>query len=468
MTLDLTITGGTLVTECDTLEASIAVDDGTIVGIGDERTFPDADRTVDATGKYVLPGVVDPHTHIDGYYSIDTYEMATRAAALGGVTTCINFAWQAWEKTGPDSISIWDEDGTLLEGVRRQKTKGEESLIDFGLHGGITRESPAVFDELDEVIEEGVRSFKMFTAYEQGISNGFINRVFDELAERDVVAVVHTEDQSVIDDLTEQLRSAGKSDPTSYPESRPPFTEAMAADDAVRMALNAGVQYYGFHTSCREAADVIADHQDDGSQIRAETCTHYTALSDEVYAEQGTLPIIAPPLRSPDDVEAMFEHLRAGSLSVVSTDHVAFPREGKEVEHWWESTFGANSIQQSLPVFHDVAINERGYSYPFLVRVMCANPARTFGFTNKGTLTVGTDADIVIFDPDREYTIRAADNASRADFSIYEGRTVKGGVEKTFVRGSLVANDGEVVGKPGHGEFLSRDPIEWGALPYDD
>jgi dihydropyrimidinase len=468
MAIDLLIRGGTLVTEKRTLDASLAIDEDSIVGVGEESVLPDAREQIDATGKYVFPGVVDPHTHIEGYYSIDSYETGTAAAALGGVTTFLNFAWQPWANTGPDSISIWDEDGTLLEGVQRQKRLGQDSFIDFGLHGGITREDRELFDELDDIVAEGVRSFKMFTAYEQGVSNGFINRVFDELSERDAVAVMHTEDQSVIDELTVQLKEADRGDPSWYPASRPPYTEAMAADDAVRMARYAGVQYYGFHTSCRETADVLARYQEDGSQIRGETCTHYTALDDSVYTERGTLPVIAPPLRSSDDVDALFDHLRNGCLSVVSTDHTAFPKERKQVDDWWNSAFGANSLQRSLPIFHDIAINDRGLSYPFLVRVMCANPARTFGLPHKGTLDVGTDADVVIFDPNQKQTVTAESNASRSDFSIYEGHEVTGGVEKTFVRGALIADDGEVVAEPGHGDFIARGPIEWGSLPYEN
>jgi len=466
MAVDTVIAGGTLVTAQRTVKSSIAIDDGIIVAVGDERTLPNANQIFDATGKYIFPGIVDPHAHIEGYYSIDSYESGTAAAALGGVTTIINFAWQAWVGPGPDSISIWDEEGTLLDGIARQKQKGADSLVDFGLHGGISREDPTMFKELDDVIDEGVTSFKMFTAYEQGISNGFINQVFERLADRDVVAVLHTEDQSVIDNLTAQLQAADKGDPEWYPKSRPPFTESMAADDALRMARNTGVQYYGFHTSCGEVADVIGKYQEDGSKVRGETCTHYTVFSDDAYTDQGTLPIIAPPLRSQAAVNELFEQLQSGALSVVSTDHTAFPRESKEVNQWWESTFGVNSLQYSLPVFHDVAINERGLSYPFLVRVMCTNPARTFGMPEKGTLDIGTDADLVVFDPNQESTISAAENASRADYTIYEGRIVTGVVEKTFVRGTLVADDGEIVSDPGHGEFVKRETPTWGPLPH--
>lgn len=457
MTVDTVITGGTVVTPAETLEASVAIDDGKIAAVGDETAIPDGEETIDASGQLVMPGVVDPHVHIDGYLSIDPYENGTKAAALGGVTSCVNFAWQAWV----GDLSIWDEPGTLLEAVHRQKRKGADSLIDYALHGTITREDPAVLDEIPEVIDEGVTSFKMFTAYEIGLSNGFIDRVLRELADHDAVAVFHTEDESVCNELTEQLKRDGRGDPTYYPQARPDYAEAMAAENALRMADEAGAKYYGIHTSCREAAEAIAEYQTDGSRVRAETCTHYTALDESAYETQGSLPIIAPPLRTPDDRESMFEHLQRGALSVVSTDHVAFKRRDKEVENWWDSSFGANSLQTTLPVFHEEAVNERGLSYPFLVRVMCRNPARTFGLPGKGTLRPGTDADIVLFDPNESYTIDSSENASVADYSIYEGREVTGRVKKTVLRGEVIAEDGEITAEPGYGEFIDRDVPDW-------
>lgn len=457
MTVDTVITGGTVVTPEETLEASVAIDDGKIAAVGDENAIPDGEETIDASGQLVMPGVVDPHVHIDGYLSIDPYENGTKAAALGGVTSCVNFAWQAWV----GDLSIWDEPGTLLEAVHRQKRKGADSLIDYALHGTITREDPAVLDEIPEVIDEGVTSFKMFTAYEIGLSNGFIDRVLRELADHDAVAVFHTEDESVCNELTEQLKRDGRGDPTYYPQARPDYAEAMAAENALRMADEAGAKYYGIHTSCREAAEAIAEYRTDGSRVRAETCTHYTALDESAYETQGSLPIIAPPLRTPDDRESMFEHLQRGALSVVSTDHVAFKRRDKEVENWWDSSFGANSLQTTLPVFHEEAVNERGLSYPFLVRVMCRNPARTFGLPGKGTLRPGTDADIVLFDPNESYTIDSSENASVADYSIYEGREVTGRVKKTVLRGEVIAEDGEITAEPGYGEFIDRDVPDW-------
>jgi dihydropyrimidinase len=459
MSVDTVIQGGTVVTADDTIEASVAIDEGEIVAVGSRAAMPDAENSVDASGLLVMPGVVDPHVHVDDMFSVDSYETATAAAALGGTTTYIDFAWQAWV----GELSIFDAEGTLLEGIERKREKGESALVDYGLHGAITRETQGVLDELPDVLDAGVTSIKMFTAYEHGLSNGFMNRVFKRLADLDGVAVLHTEDPSVCDDLTERFQEEGKGDPEWYPRSRPDYAEAMAAGDAVRMATEAGCRYYGIHTSCRKSAAVLADFREQygSDMVRAETCTHYTTLTDDVYEELGNEPMIAPPIREQDDVEAMFEHLRRGSLDVVSTDHCGYKTESKDVENWWESTFGANGLQVSLPVFHDAAVNDRGFSYPFLVRTMSRNPARIFGLSKKGAIAPGMDADIVLFDPTETYTVTAADNASEADFSIYEGREVTGRVKKTFSRGELVADDGEIVGTPGHGEFVPREIPNW-------
>ena len=459
MSVDTVIQGGTVVTADDTIEASVAIDEGEIVAVGSRAAMPDAENSVDASGLLVMPGVVDPHVHVDDMFSVDSYETATAAAALGGTTTYIDFAWQAWV----GELSIFDAEGTLLEGIERKREKGESALVDYGLHGAITRETQGVLDELPDVLNAGVTSIKMFTAYEHGLSNGFMNRVFKRLADLDGVAVLHTEDPSVCDDLTERFQEEGKGDPEWYPRSRPDYAEAMAAEDAVRMATEAGCRYYGIHTSCRKSAAVLADFREQygSDMVRAETCTHYTTLTDDVYEELGNEPMIAPPIREQDDVEAMFEHLKRGSLDVVSTDHCGYKTESKDVENWWESTFGANGLQVSLPIFHDAAVNDRGFSYPFLVRTMSRNPARIFGLSKKGAITPGMDADIVLFDPTETYTVTAADNASEADFSIYEGREVTGRVKKTFSRGELVADDGEIVGTPGHGEFVPREIPNW-------
>ncbi|WP_299232911.1 dihydroorotase [Natronomonas sp.] len=459
MTVDTVIEGGTIVTEHGQFEAGLAIDDGEIAAVADEGSLPDAEERVDASGHLVMPGAVDVHVHIDDMFSEDTYETATSAAAVGGTTTYVDFAWQAWE----GELSIFDGEGTLLEGVERKIEKGEDALVDFSLHGAITREDDAVLEEIPDVIDAGVTSFKMFTAYEIGLGNGFMNTVMQEIAANDAVGVFHTEDGSVCDALTEQFQAEGKGDPEWYPKSRPDYAEAMAAEDAVRMATEAGMKYYGIHTSCRKSADVLEQFQEEYGEglVRAETCTHYTTLDDSIYAEMGNKPMIAPPIRAEDDVEAMFEQLGSGVLDVVSTDHCAYRLDQKNVDNWWDSAFGANALQASLPVFYDEAVNRRGHDPSFVVEHMSANPARIFGMPEKATLEPGNDADIVLFDPDAEYTITAEDNVGNAEFSIYEGRSVTGRPTKTFVRGEVVAEDGAVVGDAGYGEFVERDIPEW-------
>ncbi len=204
---------------------------------------------------------------------------------------------------------------------------------------------------------------------------------------------------TVCTSLLEEWKDAKRGDPEEYTASRPPFTEAMAVDDALRLAAETGVKYYGMHTTCREAVDVFSRFQREGYPVKGETCTQYTSLDASQYESQGCLPVIAPPFRRSDDNDALFEALRDGLLDVVSTDHVAFKQEDNATTNWWDSKFGSNGLQTSLPVFHDETINQRGYSYPFLVRVICTNPARLFGLSNKGRIRLGADADIVIFDP---------------------------------------------------------------------
>lgn len=457
MTVDLAVRGGTLVSPDGMVEGTLLVDGDRIAGVVSPGSDVGAVDVVDVDGSLVLPGIVDPHVHVAGPNTIDTYESGSKAAALGGVTSFISFAWQGWD----GAEAPWSAPGTLQDAVARKRGEAESSLIDFAVHATITREDPAVLDELETLVERGVVSFKMFTAYEFGLGNGFIERVFDELAPLGAVAVLHTEDPAVCSAREAAMRESGRGEPTAYPDSRPPHAEAMAADDAVRMAESTGVKYYGIHTSCRDSAAVIESAQTDKSRIRGETCVHYTTLDRSVHQRLGNLPMLAPPIRSPDDVEAMFEHLIGGTLDVVSTDHVAFTRETKQTECWWDSEFGSNSVQRSLPVFHDEAVVQRGLPYPTLVQLMCANPARLFGLSGKGTLEPGTDADFVVFDPNATRTITAEDNASLADYSIYEGREVTGYVERTYLRGECIAAEGEVLGDAGDGQRIDRTVPDW-------
>jgi len=459
MSVEKRIDNGDIVTPSSVREGSVAIDDGQIVAIGTKHNVPEAEQVIDAEGKIVLPGIVDPHVHIDevpeSQGRAGEMKTETAAAALGGVTTFIDFAYQGGDLQFKD-----DQD--LIDGINHKRSKNTESYVDYSLHGVLHRETPQTFDEIELAVEEGVTSFKMFmSSSEMGVSNGFMFEAFEKIAEENAVAAVHTEDISICEARQKQLKRAGKGDSRYFADSRPDFAEAMAAEDAVRAAVETGVKYYGVHTTCRKAAEVFDWFQDDYSNIRAETCTHYTVLDESTHEEFGNQSVLKPPLRTPDDREAMFEYLRNGTLSVVSTDHVTYHEEYKDTDDWWDSPFGANTIQYSLPVFYETAIQQRDFSWPFLVRVMCQNPAQTFGLPQKGTLDPGTDADIVIFDPESGNEIDSENNASNSTYSIYEGMHPSGSVEKVFVRGELVAENGNIVATEGYGDFIERDIPQW-------
>jgi dihydropyrimidinase len=456
MAVDTVIAGGTIVTADDTFEASIAIDGEEIVAVGSRETLPDAKTEVDATGKYVMPGLMDAQTHVHDRSSIDTHETAGMAAAAGGITTYMDFSWMYVDHQPHKSPQ------SLMEGIRAKQEKAEgKAVVDYALHGGITDDQEGVLDELADAHKAGVTSFKMFTGGTFPVGYGLINLVMERLGELGGVGVFHTEEADVCDRLVERLKADGKSEPKYFAESRPDYAEAMAADTVLRSAQAHDAKYFGIHTTSRVAAEVIERYRDDGSLVRGETCTHYLLYDASEFDRRGNLVKIAPPLREADDVEAMYEHLDEGTLDLISTDHCSYKREKKEVENWWDSTSGANQLQTSVPVFFDEAVNRRGYSPSFVVEKMSTAIADTYGMPNKGTLDPGTDADIVVFDPEESYEIDPADNFSKADFSIYEGREVTGRVECTFVRGELVYDTGEILVDGGYGDFVAREVPNW-------
>lgn len=460
MPADTIIRGGRVVTSEGSFEGHVVIDEGKIMEISSSAPTVDATQIIDAREKLILPGVVDPHVHIDETPEnrAGTYEAESKAAAAGGVTTFIDFAFQGGDR------AMSDPNADLTDGIRNKRSKQDRSFVDFSLHGVLHRETPETLNELAPSVDLGVTSFKMFMSnYEIGVSNGFIFEALRALADLDVVALLHTEEPSICDALTDQMQRNDEGEASRYPDSRPPFVEAMAADTVLRMVRETGVKYYGVHTTCRAAAEVIQRYQQALENVRAETCTHYTTTDRSLHDRRRNLPKIAPPLRTPNDVEAMFEFLEKGTLSVVSTDHAVYHQEFKHVDNWWESPFGVNSLQYSLPVFYHEAVEKRGYSPSFVVNVMSTNPARTFGLPEKGTLAPGTDADIVVFDPSHRWTISEDDNLSNSMYSIYDGREVVGTVEKTFVRGTLVAERGSIVTDSPPGRFISRDIPSWNA-----
>jgi dihydropyrimidinase len=450
-----------IVTQEEVFSGHIAFESGKITSIGSSDNLPYADTTIDAEQNLVLPGIVDPHVHIDEVPGsrAGSYRTDTAAAALGGVTTIIDFAWQGGDR------SLSNKNGELMEGISHKLNKAEQSHVDFGLHGALLYENDETLNDVESAIEAGVTSFKMFrSTYDVGVSKGFIHRAFERIAEHNAVAVLHTEEPSICETAAASLQRNNNSEAKYYPSSRPILAEAMSIDNACQMAIESGVKYYGVHTTSDEAATILDRYQKDRSQIRAETCTHYTIYDRSIHEELGNLPIIAPPLRTEEDREALFKHLERGTLSVISTDHITFQKKDKNAKSWWNSEYGVNSLQYTFPILHDELVIRRGYSYPYLMSLVSTNPAKTFGLSTKGTLQPGKDADIIIFNPDASQTIKAENNASNSDYSIYNGRKIVGRVEDTFLRGERIASNGRLLGVPGDGEFINREIPNWGPM----
>jgi dihydropyrimidinase len=452
MSIDAIVSGGTVVKPDGMVETSIGIDDGVIVALGEPDDLPNATRVIDASGKLVFPGIIDPHVHVDPQRRPGDFRTETAAAALGGITTVLDFAWQGGSRQSTD------EAVSLLDGVEYKRDVASDSVVDYGFHGAIWREDRGVFDELEDVIDRGVTSFKMFTTK---TPLGFIDPVLEALARLDAVALFHAEEPTICDRRIDDLKRRGESDPARMADARPSYAEAIATDNVLRLASRHDAKVYCVHVSSKDAVDTFASYRGDGSRMRAETCTHYVKYDKAIYEEFGTLAAIKPPFRSERDVEALFERLKRDELSIVSSDHVSYGTQQKADSVWWDTVYGIPGLQWSFPVFYDEAVNNRGFSPTFVARAMSRNPARTFGIPGKGDVEIGYDADLVVFDPDERYEISSAANRSGSDLTIYEGLEVEGRVAETIVRGEQVASDGEITVDPGHGNYVHRDIPAW-------
>lgn len=457
MTVDTIITNGTLVSRNQKIEADLLIDDGTIVGIRDSDTpNTGAETVIDAQNNYVLPGVVDGHVHIDrDPWSKESWTDASLAAAAGGVTTMIAMAFQNWE-----------ESNSLVDEIKEQRSRAEEQvLVDFGLHGALVEQDLAVFDEIQTAIDMGVPSFKMFmSTYDAGVPIGFIDRAFAELSDHDATAICHTEQPSICRYRREQAMENWDGDATEIPDARPPFTEGAAADTALRMAEYHDVQYFGYHTTSIDAAEEISEYQDDGSQIRAETCIEYITFDKTAYEDTGNIPTGPPPLRDREHVEALYSYLSDGTLNTVSTDHVGQPKRHKnQGQPWWSADEGTNHMQYLLSALYTELCEKRDYPITEVVRLLCDNPARTFGLPSKGRLRIGADADVIVFDSATTHSPDSDENAGVADYTVYDDRVLHGTVTLTMVRGNVVCHDGGRVTEP-VGTYQPRDVTDWNPL----
>jgi dihydropyrimidinase len=453
---------GRIVTAVDSYTADILIEDETIVMIGRElkKIAGEVDRKFDATNKLVIPGGIDPHTHLDlpfgGTSSSDDFETGTRAAAFGGTTTIIDFAVQYHGQALNEALDVWFG-----------KAEGKAS-IDYGFHLIVTDLPDERLAELKSLINQGITSFKLFMAYPGVflVDDGTIFKAMTAAGESGGLICMHAENGVVIDVLVKRALAEGKTAPRYHALTRPTKAEAEGVHRAIAIAEMANSPVYIVHLSCYDALKEVQAARDLGLPAFAETCPQYLLLDNSLYEQEGfegAKYVMTPPLRDRANQELLWRGLRGNDLQVISTDHCPFCfKEQKELGRHDFSKIpnGGPGLENRMSLIYHHGVGGGRINLNRFVELTSTAAAKIFGlFPRKGTIAIGSDADLVIFDPEREQTISAATHHMRVDYSAYEGWKVKGVTEVVLSRGNVIVENGEWKGKKGNGQFLKRKEI---------
>jgi dihydropyrimidinase len=455
--MSVLIKGGRIITAADDYVADIYVEDETVTLIGESLDQP-ADKTIDATGKYVLPGCVDPHTHLDmpfgGTTTIDDVESGQTAAAFGGTTTHVDFIIQPQGATFAEALAEW-----------RSKANGVQ-VIDMGYHMAVTDlKKGGTLEDLAALPDEGITSYKLFMAYKGAlmVDDETLFKTMEVAAETGALVMVHAENGDAIDVLIKQALAAGHTEPKYHALTRPPETEGEATNRAIQLARVAGAPLYVVHVSCQEAVEPIALAREKGWDVWGETCTQYFFV-DYTFLErpdfEGAKYVYTPPPRDKANQEILWNAVRTDILSAISTDHCAFRWDTQKSlgkEDFSKIPNGGPGLENRLQMIHEFGVRAGRISLNRMVELLATNPAKLFGlYPRKGTIAVGSDADIVVFDPERQVTITAADQRSKTDYNLYEGTEVTGSPETVLLRGHVLVENDELVAQPGIGQYIAR------------
>jgi dihydropyrimidinase len=457
MAFDLIIANGVVVTATDTCNADIGISGGKITSIAQSLPRENASKVVDATGRYVLPGGIDVHTHLDmpfgGTTSADDFETGTRAALFGGTTTLIDFAIQYKGQTLRTAFDTW------------MQKASSKAISDYAFHCITTDLQSAQLDEMNELVREGVTSFKLFMAY-PGVfmlDDATIFKALRTTAKNGAMVCMHAENGGAIDVIVQQALAEGKTAPKYHALTRPTTAEAEATARAIALAEMAGAPIYIVHLSCNEALEKVREARDRGLPAYAETCPQYLYLSLENFDApgfEGAKYVFTPPLREKWHQEKLWQGLKHDHLQVVSTDHCPFCfKEQKELgrDDFTKIPNGGPGIEHRMSLIFSGGVASGRFSVNRFVEVVSTAPAKLFGlYPRKGTIAVGSDADLVIFDPKRQHTISAKTHHMRVDYSMFEGIHVTGMPDMVFSRGRLMVDGDQFHGKPGSGNFLKR------------
>jgi dihydropyrimidinase len=452
----LLIRNGTVVTADKTSPADILIEGETIQEV--RPGIPAAGHeAVDASGMLLLPGGIDAHTHLDmpfgGTTSSDDFETGTRAAAFGGTTTIVDFAIQARGTRMRDALDTW------------WKKAEARACIDYGLHMIITDLRGAGLEDMDEMVREGVASFKLFMAYPNVlmVDDATIFRALKQTAKNGALICMHAENGSVIDVIIQQALAEGKRAPIYHALTRPTTAEAEAVHRAIAMAEIAGAPIYIVHLSSEAALNEVREARSRGVPAFAETCPQYLLLTIEELRRpdfEGAKYVFTPPLREKENLPKLWDGLKTDNLQVVSTDHCPFCFEDQKVlgkNDFTKIPNGGPGIENRLQLIHHHGVNEGRLSLNRFVEIVSTAPARIFGmYPKKGTLAPGSDADLVVWDPHAEHVISSQTHHMRVDYSMFEGFRVKGNARQVFSRGERIVDNGKFLGKAGRGRYLRR------------
>jgi dihydropyrimidinase len=449
--MDLIIRNGTVVTASEVYAADVAIEAGKILQIG--QGLAPASREIDASGMYLLPGGVDAHTHLDtellGYRSADDFYSGTVAAACGGVTTIVDYAMPGLGQSLQGAVETW-----------QQKAHGK-AIIDYGLHPVILEPTPQIIAEMAEAVADGYTSFKLFMIG-MGRFDEFAPQYLKVMARAGQLGAltnIHAEDQCLITYLTEQLTSAGRFGVRHLAEARPRLCEGLAVQRAITMARYADAPIYLVHLSCQEGLEPLCQARARGQIVYGETRPIYLHLSQERFAEaEGERYIGWPPLREATQQQVLWDGLRSDTLQTVATDHCSWHLTQKKVGKTVDELLpGMANLETIMPMLYSEGVGKGRLSLNRFVQVMATNPAKLFGlYPQKGTIAVGADADLVVFDPTRHVTIQHRNMHSRSDYEVYEGFEVTGWPVMTLSRGEVIVDRGTVLGQAGRGRLLKR------------
>ncbi len=451
-----TIKNGTVVTADLTYKADVQIENGIISAIGPNLSGGDE---LDATGCYIMPGGIDPHTHLEmpfmGTYSSDDFESGTRAALSGGTTMVVDFALPAPGQSLLEALQMWDN-------------KSTRANCDYSFHMAITWWGEQVFNEMETIVKDkGINTFKHFLAYKGAlmVNDDELYSSFSRCAELGAIPMVHAENGDVVAELSAKLLADGNNGPEAHAYSRPPQVEGEATNRAIMIADMTGAPLYVVHTSCEDSHEAIRRARQQGKRVWGEPLIQHLTLDESEYFnkdwDHAARRVMSPPFRNKHHQDSLWAGLQSGSLSVVATDHCAFTTDQKRsgVGDFTKIPNGTGGLEDRMPMLWTYGVSTGRLTMNEFVAVTSTNIAKIMNmYPKKGAVLVGADADLVVWDPEKSKTIAASTQQSAIDYNVFEGKQVKGLPRYTLSRGHVSVADGEIKTQEGHGEFVKRQP----------